>query len=52
MDAFSGQADYDAATIDLSAGGGVSFKFKEGTTFEGLALGATLHDWTKRCARW
>jgi opacity protein-like surface antigen len=32
--------DVDAETIDFSAGGGLSYKFKEGTTLEGLAFGA------------
>ncbi|ARN76642.1 hypothetical protein BST97_00715 [Nonlabens spongiae] len=36
----AGETDLDAATIDLSAGGGVSYKFLEGTTLEGLSIGA------------
>ncbi len=30
----------DAETIDLSIGGGLSYKFLEGTTLEGLSIGA------------
>jgi hypothetical protein len=37
---FSGTSDANAETIDLSAGGGLSYKFLEGTTLEGLAIGA------------
>lgn len=32
-------ADFDAETIDLSVGGGLTYKFREGTTLEGLSLG-------------
>ncbi|WP_194850780.1 porin family protein [Nonlabens antarcticus] len=32
--------DFDAETIDLSVGGGLSYKFKEGTTLEGLSASA------------
>ncbi len=36
----NGNVDIDAETIDLSAGGGLSYKFREGTALEGLSLGA------------
>jgi hypothetical protein len=32
--------DLDAETIDLSAGGGLSYKFREGSTLEGISFGA------------
>ncbi len=32
--------DLEAETIDLSAGGGLSYKFREGTVLEGVSLGA------------
>ncbi|PRP67090.1 porin family protein [Nonlabens agnitus] len=32
-------ADFEAETIDLSVGGGLTYKFREGTTLEGLSLG-------------
>lgn len=31
-------ADYDAEPIDLSVGGGLSYKFREGTTLEGVSF--------------
>ncbi|KQC34230.1 hypothetical protein AAU57_13460 [Nonlabens sp. YIK11] len=31
--------DYDAESIDLSVGGGLTYKFREGTVLEGLSLG-------------
>ncbi|AZQ43782.1 porin family protein [Nonlabens ponticola] len=34
------QSIFEAQNIDFSAGGGMSYKFKEGTTLEGLAFGA------------
>lgn len=34
------ESDVNAETIDISAGGGVSYKFKEGSSLEGLAVGA------------
>ncbi|SCX90042.1 Outer membrane protein beta-barrel domain-containing protein [Nonlabens sp. Hel1_33_55] len=32
-------SDFDAESIDLSIGGGLTYKFREGSTLEGLSLG-------------